>query len=76
MDPKTIDERLQSMANAQKEPMFKHFRCLEMAPELAAVAGQFAQLALFTGSLPKNPERTVALRKLLEGRDAALRAVT
>ncbi len=27
------------------------------------------------GAIPKNPERTVALRKLLEAKDAAVRAV-
>lgn len=29
----------------------------------------------FGGPLPRNPERTVALRKLLEAKDAAVRAM-
>ena len=38
-----------------------------LPPELAAVSRPFAEL-------PRNPERTVALRKLLEAKDAAVRA--
>lgn len=38
------------------------------------IAKPFAELAGFLLSLPRNPERTVALRKLLESKDAAMRA--
>ncbi len=38
------------------------------------VAQPFADLAQVVSGLPANPERSVALRKLLEARDAALRA--
>ena len=46
------------------------------SPELRAVSALFANLAqrLIT-ELPKNPERTVALRKLLEAKDAGVRAL-
>ena len=42
---------------------------------LAAVSAPFALLAeQIVSTLPRNPERTVALRKLLEAKDAAVRA--
>lgn len=42
---------------------------------LRAVSAPFAQLAeQLEATLPRNPERTVALRKLLESKDAAVRA--
>jgi len=45
-------------------------------PELQAIAAPFRELAdWLIDTLDRNPERTVALRKLLEARDAAVRAV-
>jgi hypothetical protein len=42
---------------------------------LRDVSAPFAALALnLVATLPRNPERTVALRKLLESKDAAVRA--
>jgi hypothetical protein len=41
---------------------------------LASLWKPFEDLARVIEKLPKNPERTVALRKLLESRDAAVRA--
>jgi hypothetical protein len=39
------------------------------------VSAPFAQLAeRLVAEVPRNPERTVALRKLLEAKDAAVRA--
>lgn len=44
--------------------------------ELREVSSHFKELALTVCSLVKaGPERTVALRKLLESKDAAVRAV-
>ncbi len=44
-------------------------------PHLADVSKPFADVAkLIVETLPRNPERTVALRKLLEAKDAAVRA--
>jgi hypothetical protein len=46
-----------------------------LPPHLAEVSKPFADLAaLIVATLPRNPERTVALRKLLEAKDAAVRA--
>jgi hypothetical protein len=47
-----------------------------LRPDLAEVGEIFGQAAvLLATSLPRNPERTTALRKLLEAKDAAVRAV-
>ncbi len=46
-----------------------------LPPHLADVSKPFADLATaLISTLPRNPERTVALRKLLEAKDAAVRA--
>ena len=53
------------------------FFAFEHLPEkLQAVSRPFGELAnLIVATLPRNPERTVALRKLLEAKDAAVRAL-
>jgi hypothetical protein len=43
--------------------------------ELWAVSELFYALAQKIADLPSNPERTVALRKLLESKDSAVRAL-
>lgn len=46
-------------------------------PEIKAVTSVFHELAkIIVIDIPRNPERTVALRKLLEARDAVIRAKT
>jgi hypothetical protein len=51
------------------------FRCDHLPPTLQEVSRPFQALAVsLLMSLPRNPERTVALRKLLESKDAAVRA--
>jgi hypothetical protein len=46
-----------------------------LPPRLADVSRPFSELAYdIVDSIPRNPERTVALRKLLESKDAAVRA--
>jgi len=42
---------------------------------LQAVSKPFGELAVVVLTLPRNPERTVALRKLLEAKDCAVRAL-
>lgn len=56
------------------EHILQFFVCDHLPPGLQAVALAFASLAHRVMELPRNPERTVALRKLLEARDAAVRA--
>lgn len=48
-----------------------------LPPHLQEVSMPFCSLATaLVEGLPRNPERTVALRKLLEAKDAAVRAAT
>jgi len=57
------------------EPILQFFEYGHLKPELAMVSEEFSVLAGFlVRELPRNPERTVALRKLLEAKDAAVRA--
>jgi hypothetical protein len=54
----------------------KHFRVDHLLPGLQAVALEFRELAVKTAErAPAHPETVVALRKLLEAKDAAVRAV-
>lgn len=47
-----------------------------LPPELQRVSRPFCELAAsIVANLPPNPERSVALRKLLEAKDAAVRAL-
>ena len=56
-------------------PIMQFFEFGHLPEELQAVSEPFGRLALeIVGMLPSNPERTVALRKLLESKDAAVRA--
>jgi len=57
------------------EHIEQFFAYSHLPPHLAEVSKPFADLAeTILGTLPRNPERTVALRKLLEAKDAAVRA--
>jgi hypothetical protein len=70
------------------EHIMQFFAYAHLPPHLAAVSEPFARIAgMIVGDegsmpagtpiqfpLPRNPERTVALRKLLEAKDAAVRA--
>ena len=57
------------------EPILQFFAWQHLPPSLQNVSRPFQQLAeRILETLPRNPERTVALRKLLEAKDAAVRA--
>lgn len=59
----------------EAEPMLKFFRFAHLPEHLQAFSQPWAQLAVHVfEKVPRNPERTVALRKLLEGKDCAVRA--
>jgi len=52
------------------------FAYSHLPPHLQAVSKPFADLSKqIVRDLPRNPERTVALRKLLEAKDSAVRAL-
>ena len=57
------------------EPMLQFFAFAHLPPELQQVSRPFCDLATtVVEHLPRNPERTVALRKLLEAKNCAVRA--
>lgn len=58
-----------------EERMLKWFEFAHLPEELQSVSSQFYDLAHSLCALvEQGPERTVALRKLLEAKDAAVRA--
>lgn len=73
-----------------EEPILQFFAYEHLPAHLAGISKPFCELANaivfgnkgghvgkteWVDGLPRNPERTVALRKLLEAKDAAVRAV-
>lgn len=68
-------ERELAAAAVQGEAILQFFTFGHLPEHLATTSREFAQLALsIYRVLPRNPERTVALRKLLEAKDCAVRA--
>ncbi len=59
----------------QPERMLRWFEYGHLRPEMQEVSRPFCELAYHVvKTIPVGPERTVALRKLLEAKDAAVRA--
>lgn len=58
----------------ENEWLIQFFAYAHLPEHLQAVSKPFGELADKLMALPRNPERTVALRKLLESKDAAVRA--
>lgn len=57
------------------EHILQFFAFEHLPPHLREVSQPFGEMAQrIVDTLPRNPERTVALRKLLEAKDAAVRA--
>lgn len=74
--------------NGGSDHIMQFFAYAHLPPHLQTVSKPFCELAsaivdgdngagtvTFGPPLPRNPERTVALRKLLEAKDAAVRAL-
>jgi hypothetical protein len=58
------------------DPMLQFFGYIHLKEPLQLVSKPFGDLAAdIVANLPRNPERTAALRKLLEAKDCAVRAV-
>ncbi len=58
-----------------REHIMQFFVWEHLPSALQNVSRPFAEMAeQLVNTLPRNPERTVALRKLLESKDAAVRA--
>lgn len=56
------------------EHILQFFTFLHLPPQLQEISRPFTELAAKIMHTARNPERTVALRKLLESKDAAVRA--
>ena len=62
-------------AQISTDPILHFFHYAHLPAALQSASKPFCDLAEhIVTSLPRNPERTVALRKLLEAKDAAVRA--
>lgn len=73
---KATTQPLPGMPPAPVEHIAQFFAYAHLPAHLQAVSRPFGELAeQIIATLPRNPERTVALRKLLEAKDAAVRAV-
>lgn len=80
--PKSIDIAYggklsgESMNHLTQERMLKYFSFDHLPENLQNTSMKFFLLACeIIMSIPQNPERTVALRKLLESKDCAVRAM-
>jgi ferritin-like protein len=59
-----------------KSALMQFFAYAHLPQHLQDVSRPFCELAAqINGMLPDNPEKTVALRKLLEAKDCAVRAI-
>lgn len=59
-----------------QEHILQFFAFAHLPPSLKEASRPFSALAEdIVKNLPRNPERTVALRKLLEAKDAAVRSL-
>jgi len=60
----------------ETEHIMQFFAYEHLPAHLQVVSKPFGDMeAWIVETIPRNPERTVALRKLLEAKDAAVRAV-
>ncbi len=58
----------------ETDPVFQYFKFAHLPERLQAVSRRFYELAEFIVlHLPRNPERTFALRELMLSKDAAVR---
>lgn len=70
------EQKILKEAKLSEEPMMQFFKYDHLKPEMQAVSKPFCELAeSIVLTLPRNPERTVALRKILEAKDCAVRAL-
>ncbi|NBV42866.1 hypothetical protein EBR96_08895 [bacterium] len=68
-----IDEALKAASG--EDPLLQFFAFAHLPEHLQAISAPFgAQAARIVVTLPRNPERTVALRKLLEAKNYTIHA--
>jgi hypothetical protein len=71
----TVEEYLHAVLDTDNERLLAAFRFNHLQPALQVYSVPFFNLAYWiAANLPAGFERTVALRKLLEAKDAAVRA--
>jgi len=74
LTPPEIEARLEAFS--ETDPILRYFKFGHLPEKLQPASAPFARLAVHVASqLPRNAERTVALRKLLEAKDAAVRTL-
>jgi hypothetical protein len=81
--PKAAEFRLKDLSkqaaegySPTPERMMQFFAYAHLPTHLQSVSKPFGELAeTIVATVPSNPERTVALRKLLEAKDCAVRAL-
>lgn len=74
-DIETLEQARAVVDAHPPEPIMQFFECAHLPPHLRVVSENFFHMAaVIIETLPRNAERTVALRKLLEAKDAAVRA--
>jgi hypothetical protein len=74
-DPSTASMLNPNHNDPASEPIFQFFAFAHLPDHLKDVSRPFGEMAMnIIATLPRNPERTVALRKLLEAKDCAVRA--
>lgn len=65
-----------SGSQLKDDPILRYFRFSHLPDKLQAVSKPFCFLAMdLVRNLPRNAERSTALRKLLEAKDCAVRAL-
>jgi hypothetical protein len=63
------------MSDQTTEPMLQFFAYAHLPAHLQEISKPFGELAeRMVATLPRNPERSAGLRKLLEAKDCAVRA--
>ena len=73
--PEPVDDPMIQQFRDQQDPILKFFAYAHLPAHLAVNSRPFYNLAQWiVETLPRNAERTVALRKLLEAKDCAVRA--
>ena len=75
ISPESMEAIDRKIEHAIGEHIVQFFAYEHLPENLQAISKPFGELAAsIISTLPRNPERTVALRKLLEAKDAAVRA--
>lgn len=71
-----MDNEVEKAQQETGERMLQFFKSDHLPPALRAASVPYCQLALIVvRTQPRNAERTVGLRKLLEAKDCAVRSV-